>query len=459
MESGGCRRIGLASLSSRAVTYPLCFIPHYRRSALRCSVMSMAVILFMFHGMTALATQPAESNTSLATFPQQAYVWQRAWNEPLLEALRQHAKEFSGLAVLTAEVTWNGNRPSVVHVTPNYRVLIETGRPVSLVLRIGPYTGPFATNDSTAIFLVKLARSLIQDAKTQGLDPSEVQLDFDCAESKLAGYRAWIEVIRPAVAPVPLVPTTLPSWLKQSAFKELASAAGSFVLQVHSLERPQSPDAAFTLCNPAAAQSAVRAAASLEIPFRVALPTYGYLVAFDKQGKFIGLSAEGPPKNWPPGAQTREIRSNPLEIAGLLLGWATNRPPSLKGALWYRFPVSQDRINWRWPTLGAIVALRSPRESFRAESRRVEPGLVEISLVNDGELDISSRLAVKARWQNARLVAADGLRGFVCADDGPSAMRFENPSQFRRLEAGERRVVGWLRFKEDREVRLEVQHE
>jgi hypothetical protein len=41
------------------------------------------------------------------------------------------------------------------------------------------------------------------------------------------------------------------------------------------------------------------------VPFRVALPTYGYVLAFDRNDKFIRLSAEGPAKEWPDGAQLR----------------------------------------------------------------------------------------------------------------------------------------------------------
>jgi len=40
--------------------------------------------------------------------------------------------------------------------------------------------------------------------------------------------------------------------------------------------------------------------------------------------------------------------------------------------------------------------MQLPHESVRAQLRRVEAGLVEISLVNDGELDISSRSLLKS---------------------------------------------------------------
>ena len=114
-------------------------------------------------------------------------------------------------------------------------------------------------------------------------------------------------------------------------------------------------------------------------------------------------------------------------------------------------------MNWRWPTLAAIMAARSPRESVRAESRRVEPGLVEISLINEGELDISSRLAVKVRWQNARLVAGDGLRGFELVDGGSSTVKFQTRPKPCRVPAGEKQVIGWLRLSEDREVEIEME--
>ncbi|MCX6925255.1 MAG: DUF3142 domain-containing protein, partial [Verrucomicrobia bacterium] len=228
----------------------------------------------------------------------------------------------------------------------------------------------------------------------------------------------------------------------------------------HSLDRPRGIDAPFTLCDPAAARRAVERAAQFQIPFRVALPTYGYLVAFDDGGSFLGLSAEGPGKRWPAGVRIKEMRANPIEIAQLVQTWATNRPAVMRGIIWYRLPVATDALNWRWPTLEATMAGRAPRESIRAEPRRVEPGLVEVSLVNDGELDISSRLAVAVRWSRqggVRLVAGDGLQGYELLDGGPSSVIFQSKATLWRLPAGEKQVIGWLRLSEDREVQIEMQ--
>jgi hypothetical protein len=449
----------------------------------------------------------------------EVYVWQRAWTQPVREAVAQHAANFAEIVPLKAEISWKAQKPQLTRANVDYATLAATKRPVGIALRIGSYSGPFAagapasgpasadttrpragsetgapsgdfglrgqaqrdpalasaspdTNspkapsplrsagavqDATLTeYLCDVAARLVNEARTNGIELAELQLDFDCAESKLDGYRVWVEAIQRRVAPLPVTITALPSWLDSRAFKRLAAVATNYVLQVHSVERPRSLDTPFTLCDPRAAGRAVERAGRIGIPFRVALPTYGYALAFDAGGKFFGLSAEGPRPNWPTNALLREVHSDPIEIAGLVQQWTASRPAAMRGVIWYRLPTIVDNFNWRWPTLGAILASRVPQEKFRVNTRRVESGLVEISLANEGELDISSRLAVEVRWSNARLVAGDALRDFELADRSLSAARFQTRSQPGRIRAGETLVLGWLRFDRDCEVRCEL---
>ncbi|MSU57814.1 MAG: DUF3142 domain-containing protein [Pedosphaera sp.] len=415
----------------------------------------------------------------------EVYVWQRAWTEPVREAVSQHATNFAAVVPLKAEISWKDKKPQLTRVAVDYPTLAKAQMPVGIALRIGSYAGPFAGAPSTAsasserspqraetvlgapnnaaaqdeaitTFLCDLAASLVAEAQTNHVALSELQIDFDCAESKLDGYRVWVEAIQRRVAPLPVTITALPSWLNARAFKRLVAVATNYVLQVHSVERPRSFDAPFTLCDPRKASRWVETAGRIGVPFRAALPTYGYTLAFDHTGKFIGLSAEGPRPNWPTNAQLREVFADPIEMSALVQQWTASRPAAMRGVIWYRLPTIVDNFNWRWQTLGAIVASRSLQEKLRIEPRRVEAGLVEIKLVNEGELDISSRLAVEVRWSNARLMAGDALRDFELADRSLSAARFQTKTQGSRLPAGDRVTIGWLRFDHDCEVRCEL---
>lgn len=386
----------------------------------------------------------------------EVYVWQRTWAPPLREAITQHAAAFSNVVVLAAEISWKPGPPQVVRVPVDYALLRATQRPVGLALRVGAYAGPFSPTNAAGRLLASVADSVVADAKAHGLSPGELQIDFDCAAAKLDGYRVWVERLRRDVAPVPLTITVLPSWLKQPGFRPLVAATDGYVLQVHSVERPANFDAPFTLCDPVAAQAAVDRAATFGVPFRVALPTYGYLMAFAPDGRFVGLSAEGPARNWPANARLRQVGADPQALALLVQRWQARPPAGMRGILWFRLPTAADELNWRWPTLDAMVAARLPQERLRCEPRRVEAGLVEISLVNEGELDISSRLAVNAQWTDARLVAGDGLRGFELAEGGSSAVNFQTRTPPPRLRPGDRWVIGWLRLSQDVEVHVEL---
>jgi hypothetical protein len=384
--------------------------------------------------------------------PHAAYVWQRAWTAPVREAVAGAgaAPAVGGLVVLGAEVAWEAGAPRTARVRPDYGALRAAGLPVGLALRIGPYAGPFTADGEPFGLLARLAESLVAEASATGVPPRELQVDFDCAESKLDGYRVWVEALRRRVAPVPLTFTALPSWLDAGAFRRLAAATDGFVLQVHSLERPAGADAPLSLCDPAAARRAVERAARAGVPFRVALPTYGYLVAFDRAGRFLGISAEGPRPAWPDDARIREVGADAVAMAALVREWTADRPAALRGAIWYRLPVGTDALNWRRATLDAVRAGRVPRALLRAEARRPQPGLVEIDLVNDGDGDAAlAGATLSVRWDAARrLVAADALAGFERGDERPGmlSLRGMPATPAGRLRPGERRFVGWMRL-------------
>ncbi len=389
--------------------------------------------------------------------PQEAYVWQRHWTPELRVAITNHAPSFSGYVALAMEIAWRRGQPEIIRVPIDFATLRASGKPIGLALRIGPFPGPFLADDATARFLRERAAEVVGEARAAGVIPRELQIDFDCATAKLSGYQTWVETLRQKIAPVPLIITVLPAWLPQPEFRSLAAAADGFILQVHSLDRPQHWESQFTLCDPVAARKAVAAAARLGLPFRVALPTYGYHVAFDGAGQFLGLSAEGPARSWPPGARVREVRSDAPALAGLVRDWVAAAPPHLQGIIWYRLPISLDALNWPWPTLQAVMEGRVPQEHWRVERRPSMTELVEIELQNDGEMELTRFPIIDLAWHGARLVASDGLQGYAAGSAGPDhlTLRPQADRPGRALSPGGKQTVGWLRFDRKAEVNIE----
>lgn len=386
------------------------------------------------------------------------YLWQRSWDSDVKAAVGLHSSAFSELVVLAAEVSWKGKSPRLTRVALDYDALKRCSPSVGLALRIGPFNGPFSGTGEPLESLSQLASGLLQEAKENGIIVRELQLDFDCADSKLSGYAAWIQSLRRQIRPVAVTITALPSWLFQSAFKELVRATDGYVLQVHSLQRPKGINDPFDLCPPDMAIRAVDRAGKYGIPFRVALPTYGYRLIFDASGKFLALAAETLPASLPANVRMREVQSDPAAMAELVRHWASERPAALRGIIWYRLPVRGDQLNWPWPTLATVMAGQAPQERWRFDVQRSKTGLVEISVVNEGQLPLAFPAAVTVRWGQSRLIAADGSGGYVFTEDGPRGCRLQLPpaTPTTRLRPGAKHLIGWMRLTKDEEVCLEL---
>lgn len=357
--------------------------------------------------------------------------------------------------VLAAQVSLDKAKP--VEPAVDFAALQATGKPVGLGVRVEPYFGPFREDDEAIRRIVKVVQSRIVAARAVGIQPSEVQIDFDCAESKLAGYRTWLRVLREAVKPVPVCPTVLPSWLERGEFAALARESGSFVLQVHCVAPPRRVADTRRLTDPDRARRWVEQAARIGVPFRVALPTYAYLVAFDAAGKPLGVSAEGSSSRWPENVQVVRWEADSAEIAQLVAEWTESRPAFLQGVIWYRLPIASDALNWRWPTLAAVMQGRAPASALRVAASDAQPS--EIELVNEGERDERLPLRIEATWDNGRLVAGDALAGYELERStsaiSPHAVFVRRPGEeLSRLPPGNRRRIGWLRCEPAAPIRV-----
>ncbi len=386
----------------------------------------------------------------------EAYVWQRVWTPPVREAVARRTAELDGVTVLAAEIRWRNGLPDVLRVHPPFSDLAASRKPVGMAIRIGSYRGPFAASDSVASLIATLAAEIVAEAHGAGLAIAELQIDFDCAESALDGYRLWLGAIQREVAPLPVTITALPSWLDRRAFGRLARCAGRYVLQVHSLRPPDRDAQQLTLCDPAEATASAERAARLGIPFRIALPTYGYRIAVDASGRICAVDAEGEDSPLGAGATASEVRADPAVMAGLVRQWAADRPALMQGIIWYRLPAPGDRRNWRWPTLRRVMTGEAPRARMTVASRSPQPGLVEIELLNDGEADAPAAPRIAVAWPSETLAAADAVNGFTLARSGAGRGVFRCADPAPVLSPGERLAVGWLRLTTNAEVHCEI---
>lgn len=375
--------------------------------------------------------------------PQRGYLWQRDWTPAVSAGFTEADARLDGVIVLGAQINWRGNRPETIWPKIDWPRLARATKPCSLGIRISPYAGAFAADDGASRAVTDTARTLLQRAKANGVQVHELQLDFDCADRKLAGYRLWVRAVRAAVRPTPLVITALPSWLNESELPALLREVDGYVLQVHSVPTRREIGRT-TLCDPALARRWVDRAASLHRRFSVALPTYRALAGFDPAtGRLSGNAMDSIQPAWPPGTEVIELSSDATALAALVHEWQASHPPELREILWYRVPVASDAFNWRWSTLAAVAAGRAPQRKIDAIVTGQNP--LDVAVQNTGETDEPFASQVTVRWEGKPAQAADALAGWTVDLQPTSATFFPAAAAHPRLAPGAKLNLGWLR--------------
>ena len=404
--------------------------------------------------MTACERPPHTSGP----LPQDVYVWQRVWTKEVDSVLPEAQAHFHELLPLAAEVSWKNNQPVVTQIAIDYPSLHEATHTIGLVLRINAYNGPFRSQDNATRELEDLGRTLITNAQQAGFTVTELQLDFDCAASKLAEYRVWVHALKEALSPTPVHITVLPTWIKKPGFGRLIAEAGEFTLQVHSVDPPMFGGDRFEICDTARAKLWVENAAAFNIPFRVALPTYSCVVAFDSTSKLVGLSAEGPSVVWPQNTHLKVYSSDPERLSKLVQGWIQDRPEKMQGIVWYRLPVPIDRRNWRLTTLLKVAGGSELRHKLHVQIKPGQP--VEVLLQNEG--DVNERLPEKivVRWAGGSLRGADALGFYRLGKQTPFSLELlKNEGAIESDLSPETTLsIAWLSVDPPDEVHAEIVH-
>ncbi|HWA25086.1 MAG TPA: DUF3142 domain-containing protein [Lacunisphaera sp.] len=382
-----------------------------------------------------------------AALPQRAYVWQRAWTPALRQSLPEIGPTFAALDVLAAEISFRDSTPAVSRITPDWVVLKAARTPIGLVVRIGSYPGSWAADAPPARLVIQTCREVLAEARRQGLVPAGLQLDFDAATARLVEYRGLLQTVRREVAPSRLEITTLPDWLRSPDFPALIRETDSYVLQVHSLEKPRAFADAYTLCDVGRAEAWIAQAAQLKHPFRIALPAYGYRLVFDAAGNFAALEAEGPAQTWPAGHQTRLVMADHEALAHFVQRLLASPPPGCEGLAWFRFPIPDDELAWSWPTLRAVMQGTPPEARLKLLARPNLSGSFDLAVTNLGTA-AAAPVAFRVEWPDALLVAADTLGGWQLERVDAHTLIVRPPpfGSNGQLRPGESVGVGWLRL-------------
>lgn len=385
--------------------------------------------------------------------PQRGYVWQQNWTPAVKEAIPEAAKHLQGVVLLGAEIRFAQGKPSVVRTNIDWPAVQRAQVPCAIALRVAPFGGPFVATDAVGRAITDEAKALLAEMKKQGVLVTEFQLDFDCAQKKLAGYRIWLHAVRSAVQPVPLVITTLPAWLGESEFKPLIGDVDAYVLQVHSVQMREQTQ----LCDPTQARSWVTRAGKLGRPFSVALPTYRCVAGFAPDGHLLDVAMDALQPAWPKGTSTLELGARADELASLVHEWQTARPPAMRELLWYRVPVASDLRNWRWPTLDAVMAGRAPAHRLEVKISRISSiDPIDLALYNAGEADEPLDCTITITWKGGRPESADALPGWTLATGEGRAVFTTTEAARLRLPPGEKRHIGWLRHETETPIEIAV---
>lgn len=357
--------------------------------------------------------------------PEDAYVWQRAWGEAVRRAVSERAPSFRRLIALAAEVSFRGGQPEIARIP-----LEGLPRGSGLAVRVAL---PPEGYDTAGLLGPLLAEILSERPET-----SEVQIDLDMPTRRLHEHTTLVGELREQVAPIPLSATALPAWLSDPALRDLALAADGLVLQLHWLSPPR-PDGSMPPLLDAEASAHVEEMARRApgLPFRIALPTYGYAVLFDKDGQMMGVSAEQGEARPPEGGRVEILRADPRAVGALSSSLREDRPGELSGVLWFRLPVDTDRLAWSWPALQAVREGRAPEGRAAASLRQDASGSLTVSLRNEGDDD----LAPPSLRVSGEIAIAEALAGYRWSR-GEGVL---SPAGALPLRPGEERAIGWFR--------------
>ncbi len=296
--------------------------------------------------MCALRVLSADTDPSTNGF----YVWQRHWSDKVESAVCSELETGThDVYVLGGELDCEGKTVRWREVEVPERIWRHPR--VTVVFRL-----PVQALDHAGT----VAGAVVSRATAMGV--CRVQLDADVPERMNARYAELVEGMRsrwPAKAgALRLGATFLPCHLDLKGVRRVLAAIDEPVIQLHGIDVPKNRTEPWALMKRETVFRALRAARTLDGRFKMALPSYAYVLTFDEDGTFRRLHAEGLPDgfNLPPGT-IRELAAPDLDLLHEIF-----KSPLRLPAIWFRLPVrGVDRWCLARETLSLLERGERPR--------------------------------------------------------------------------------------------------
>lgn len=367
------------------------------------------------------------------TLDNQVYIWQRQWLPAHQQALAASRGDFSLLRVLAAQAH---PREGWINARVDLGMLRSDARPLIAVVRLD---GQLPALDIPEI--TRQVRQLVGTWQAAGLRLQGVEIDHDCASSRLPAYQNLLQQLRHELpADLTLSITALPAWLDSPALPALLAEVDSSVLQVHAVSRPETG-----LFQPRQALQWAKAyGETTSKPFYLALPAYGVALLENPDGGAPWVESE---IRLPRAGARRELLAEPEQVASLLDELKHQPPAHLQGLLWFRLPLPGDRRAWPLTTLQAVVHGQPLHSDIQLSLEQQGP-LAELRLTNHGNRSAALPRELQIAAQDCE--AGDAIGGYRLQQPLGNPVTYTlQPNDTRPpLAAGQSLAVGWLRCSE-----------
>lgn len=356
---------------------------------------------------------------------QDVYIWQKKWVDALKPAIEQTMPYITGWRFLAGEYEPDGQ---VIYPSVQFDLLQQTNLPLTAVYRFDRLR-PLPSSD-------EILSLILQSPSYKRYHIHHIELDLDWPTSKLKLYIQLLQSLKTKLPEdIELNITMIPDWMRSPVFPQLTEQIPNPVLQIHSVDNPQV--GLFTTQNAFAYIQKMNRLTHHD--FYIALPTYGLKIQATPTGNIYAIEGENDFKS---GNFGKELYSDPQQVRSLINSLQENTPSHLKGIIWFRLPIANDKRNWSLDTWRAMISHTLLKGKIITQEIP-DPnnlGAIKLTLVNQGNITLPLPKTVSLRCP-----MGDGFFPYQLTTTSKGQYSLSLIQQTAPLNTHQQRVIGWMR--------------